>query len=151
MSCCFLASKEKPKLSLLCSLNFLLQDAPLSDCTETIEGLDPAEQASSPAKPVSVRKVLTALPLCSECRCLLFSFCLTLICDSSGLVCACEEGQVDLQINSREYTFGGHCKIPLDVKHVKVSLTKVLAPGRWQGFFCCGFCSIHGLCYVSVI
>ncbi|XP_077156619.1 alpha-adducin isoform X6 [Paroedura picta] len=34
----------------------LVQDAPLSDCTETIEGLDPTEQASSPAKPVSVRK-----------------------------------------------------------------------------------------------
>ncbi|XP_015276140.1 PREDICTED: alpha-adducin isoform X3 [Gekko japonicus] len=32
------------------------KDAPLSDCTETIEGLDPTEQASSPAKPVSVRK-----------------------------------------------------------------------------------------------
>ncbi|XP_060102118.1 alpha-adducin isoform X2 [Heteronotia binoei] len=34
----------------------LVQDAPLSDCTETIEGLDPTEQASSPAKPLSVRK-----------------------------------------------------------------------------------------------
>ncbi|XP_060102119.1 alpha-adducin isoform X3 [Heteronotia binoei] len=32
------------------------KDAPLSDCTETIEGLDPTEQASSPAKPLSVRK-----------------------------------------------------------------------------------------------
>ncbi|XP_066488615.1 alpha-adducin isoform X8 [Tiliqua scincoides] len=34
----------------------LVQDAPLSDCTETIEGLDPTEQAFSPAKSVSVRK-----------------------------------------------------------------------------------------------
>ncbi|XP_066488609.1 alpha-adducin isoform X3 [Tiliqua scincoides] len=32
------------------------KDAPLSDCTETIEGLDPTEQAFSPAKSVSVRK-----------------------------------------------------------------------------------------------
>ncbi|CAI5783573.1 Aldolase_II domain-containing protein [Podarcis lilfordi] len=34
----------------------LVQDAPLSDCTETIEGLDPTEQAFNPAKSVSVRK-----------------------------------------------------------------------------------------------
>uniref|UniRef100_A0A8D2JHP7 Alpha-adducin n=1 Tax=Varanus komodoensis TaxID=61221 RepID=A0A8D2JHP7_VARKO len=34
----------------------LVQDAPLSDCTETIEGLDPTEQAFSPAKSVSVGK-----------------------------------------------------------------------------------------------
>nr|XP_056711660.1 alpha-adducin isoform X4 [Euleptes europaea] len=34
----------------------LVQDAPLSDCTESIEGLDPTEQAFSPAKSVSVRK-----------------------------------------------------------------------------------------------
>ncbi|XP_042322704.1 alpha-adducin isoform X6 [Sceloporus undulatus] len=34
----------------------LVQDAPLSDCTETIEGLDTTEQAFSPAKSVSVRK-----------------------------------------------------------------------------------------------
>nr|XP_060634013.1 alpha-adducin isoform X3 [Anolis sagrei ordinatus] len=34
----------------------LVQDAPLSDCTETIEGLDPTEQAFSPAKSVSIRK-----------------------------------------------------------------------------------------------
>ncbi|XP_048365833.1 alpha-adducin isoform X4 [Sphaerodactylus townsendi] len=34
----------------------LVQDAPLSDCTETIEGLDPTEQAFSPAKSLSVRK-----------------------------------------------------------------------------------------------
>ncbi|ETE62562.1 Alpha-adducin, partial [Ophiophagus hannah] len=32
------------------------KDAPLSDCTETIEGLEPTEQAFSPAKSVSVRK-----------------------------------------------------------------------------------------------
>ncbi|XP_025968504.1 alpha-adducin isoform X8 [Dromaius novaehollandiae] len=34
----------------------LVQDAPLSDCTETIEGLDHTEQAFSPAKSLSVRK-----------------------------------------------------------------------------------------------
>ncbi|XP_025889994.1 alpha-adducin isoform X2 [Nothoprocta perdicaria] len=34
----------------------LVQDAPLSDCTETIEGLDLKEQAFSPAKSLSVRK-----------------------------------------------------------------------------------------------
>ncbi|XP_064509438.1 alpha-adducin isoform X2 [Pseudopipra pipra] len=34
----------------------LVQDAPLSDCTESIEGLDPTEQAFSPAKSLSVRK-----------------------------------------------------------------------------------------------
>ncbi|KAH0616336.1 hypothetical protein JD844_027372 [Phrynosoma platyrhinos] len=50
------ADNVKPELGLLCSLNLLLQDAPLSDCTETIEGLDPTEQAFSPAKSVSVRK-----------------------------------------------------------------------------------------------
>ncbi|XP_064916480.1 alpha-adducin isoform X5 [Columba livia] len=34
----------------------LVQDAPLSDCTESIEGLDLTEQAYSPAKSLSVRK-----------------------------------------------------------------------------------------------
>ncbi|XP_042668812.1 alpha-adducin isoform X6 [Centrocercus urophasianus] len=34
----------------------LVQDAPLSDCTESIEGLDLTEQAFSPAKSLSVRK-----------------------------------------------------------------------------------------------
>ncbi|XP_028942676.1 alpha-adducin isoform X1 [Antrostomus carolinensis] len=34
----------------------LVQDAPLSDCTESIEGLDPTEQAFSPAKSLSFRK-----------------------------------------------------------------------------------------------
>eukprot|EP00076_Gallus_gallus_P020560 XP_015141254.1 alpha-adducin isoform X3 [Gallus gallus] len=34
----------------------LYKDAPLSDCTESIEGLDPTEQAFSPAKSLSVRK-----------------------------------------------------------------------------------------------
>lgn len=48
----------KPGLGLLCLLDLLLQDAPLSDCTESIEGLDPTEQAFSPAKSLSVRKVL---------------------------------------------------------------------------------------------
>lgn len=48
----------KRGLGLLCLLNLLLQDAPLSDCTESIEGLDPTEQAFSPAKSLSVRKVL---------------------------------------------------------------------------------------------
>ncbi|KAF7248268.1 Alpha-adducin [Varanus komodoensis] len=51
-----LADHLKPELGLLCLLNLLLQDAPLSDCTETIEGLDPTEQAFSPAKSVSVGK-----------------------------------------------------------------------------------------------
>lgn len=48
----------KAGLGLLCLLDLLLQDAPLSDCTESIEGLDPTEQAFSPAKSLSVRKVL---------------------------------------------------------------------------------------------
>jgi len=48
----------KPGLGLLCLLDLLLQDAPLSDCTESIEGLDLTEQAFSPAKSLSVRKVL---------------------------------------------------------------------------------------------
>lgn len=63
--CMFLASiivllvdVLKPGLGLLCLLNLLLQDAPLSDCTESIEGLDLTEQAFSPAKSLSVRKVL---------------------------------------------------------------------------------------------
>lgn len=63
--CMFLASITmlsvdvvKPGLGLLCLLNLLLQDAPLSDCTESIEGLDLTEQAFSPAKSLSVRKVL---------------------------------------------------------------------------------------------
>lgn len=71
--CMFLASiimllvdVLKPGLGLLCLLNLLLQDAPLSDCTETIEGLDLTEQAFSPAKSLSVRKVLTALSYCSK-------------------------------------------------------------------------------------
>ncbi|XP_054437857.1 alpha-adducin isoform X2 [Pteronotus mesoamericanus] len=34
----------------------LIQDAPLSDCTETIEGLELTEQTFSPAKPLSFRK-----------------------------------------------------------------------------------------------
>lgn len=59
----------KPGLGLLCLLNLLLQDAPLSDCTETIEGLDLTEQAFSPAKSLSVRKVLTALSYCSKYCC----------------------------------------------------------------------------------
>lgn len=40
------------------SLGLLLQDAPLSDCTDTIDGLDVSEGSYSPAK--SIRKVLTA-------------------------------------------------------------------------------------------
>lgn len=51
----------------LCSLSFLLQDAPLSDCTETIEGLELTEQTFSPAKSLSFRKVLAALPS-TTCR-----------------------------------------------------------------------------------
>lgn len=41
------------------SLALLLQDAPLSDCTDTIDGLDVSEGSYSPAK--SIRKVPTAL------------------------------------------------------------------------------------------
>lgn len=40
------------------SLGLLLQDAPLSDCTDTIDGLDGSEGSYSPAK--SIRKVLAA-------------------------------------------------------------------------------------------
>lgn len=40
------------------SLGLLLQDAPLSDCTDTIDGLDVSEGSYSPAR--SIRKVLTA-------------------------------------------------------------------------------------------
>lgn len=40
------------------SLGLLLQDAPLSDCTDTIDGLDVSEGSYSPAK--SIRKVLIA-------------------------------------------------------------------------------------------
>ncbi|MEQ2205894.1 hypothetical protein XENOCAPTIV_017547 [Xenoophorus captivus] len=40
------------------SLGLLLQDAPLSDCTDTIDGLDVSEGSYSPAK--TIRKVLTA-------------------------------------------------------------------------------------------
>lgn len=40
------------------SLGLPLQDAPLSDCTDTIDGLDVSEGSYSPAR--SIRKVLTA-------------------------------------------------------------------------------------------
>lgn len=40
------------------SLGLLLQDAPLSDCTDTIDGLDVSEGSYSPAR--SIRKVLNA-------------------------------------------------------------------------------------------
>lgn len=48
---------------LLCLLNLLLQDAPLSDCAETLDGFDLSEQAFSPAKIHSVRKVYSAILL----------------------------------------------------------------------------------------
>lgn len=54
-------------------LSLLLQDAPLSDCTETIEGLEFTEQTFSPAKSVSFRKVLTALSLPTYWFVVLFS------------------------------------------------------------------------------
>ena len=76
-----LADNLKPELGLPCSLNLLLQDAPLSDCTETIEGLDPTEQAFSPGKSVSVRKVLTALSYCSKCCCISFNVFCILVCN----------------------------------------------------------------------
>lgn len=46
------------------SLALLLQDAPLSDCTDTIDGLDGSEGSYSPAK--SIRKVLTAPVTCTS-------------------------------------------------------------------------------------
>ncbi|XP_074848477.1 alpha-adducin isoform X8 [Carettochelys insculpta] len=48
-----------PQSQVLCGVvvdRSLVQDAPLSDCTETIEGLDLTEQTFSPAKSLSVRK-----------------------------------------------------------------------------------------------
>ncbi|XP_028919891.1 alpha-adducin isoform X7 [Ornithorhynchus anatinus] len=48
-----------PQSQVLCGVvmdRSLVQDAPLSDCTETIEGLDLTKQAFSPAKSLSVRK-----------------------------------------------------------------------------------------------
>lgn len=48
---------------LLCLFNLLLQDAPLSGCSETLDGFDLSEQAFSPSKIHSVRKVYTAVLL----------------------------------------------------------------------------------------
>nr|XP_044986212.1 alpha-adducin isoform X3 [Jaculus jaculus] len=48
-----------PQSQVLCGVvmdRSLIQDAPLSDCTETIEGLELTEQTFSPAKSVSFRK-----------------------------------------------------------------------------------------------
>ncbi|XP_026644422.1 alpha-adducin [Microtus ochrogaster] len=48
-----------PQSQVLCGVvmdRSLVQDAPLSDCTETIEGLEFTEQTFSPAKSVSFRK-----------------------------------------------------------------------------------------------
>ncbi|XP_019065828.1 alpha-adducin isoform X1 [Fukomys damarensis] len=48
-----------PQSQVLCGVvmdRSLVQDAPLSDCTETIEGLERTEQTFSPAKSVSFRK-----------------------------------------------------------------------------------------------
>ncbi|XP_040822071.1 alpha-adducin isoform X2 [Ochotona curzoniae] len=48
-----------PQSQVLCGVlmdRSLVQDAPLSDCTETIEGLPLTEQTLSPARPLSVRK-----------------------------------------------------------------------------------------------
>ncbi|XP_034365350.1 alpha-adducin isoform X1 [Arvicanthis niloticus] len=48
-----------PQSQVLCGVMMdrsLVQDAPLSDCTETIEGLELTEQTFSPAKSVSFRK-----------------------------------------------------------------------------------------------
>ncbi|XP_008840076.1 alpha-adducin isoform X1 [Nannospalax galili] len=48
-----------PQSQVLCGVvmdRSLVQDAPLSDCTETIEGLELTEQTFSPAKSVSFRK-----------------------------------------------------------------------------------------------
>lgn len=54
------------------SLGLLLQDAPLSDCTDTIDGLDVSEGSYSPAR--SIRKVLTA-PVTDIIHILLTSSC----------------------------------------------------------------------------
>ena len=57
------------KKSLACvspSLNLLLQDAPLSDCMDCIDGPDVSEGASSPAK--SFRKVLP-VPVVTSSQC----------------------------------------------------------------------------------
>ncbi|XP_012879335.1 PREDICTED: alpha-adducin [Dipodomys ordii] len=48
-----------PQSQVLCGVvmdRSLVQDAPLSDCTETIEGLELTEQTFSPARSLSVRK-----------------------------------------------------------------------------------------------
>ncbi|XP_075400740.1 alpha-adducin isoform X3 [Tenrec ecaudatus] len=48
-----------PQSQVLCGVMMdrsMVQDAPLSDCTETIEGLEPTEQTFSPAKSLSLRK-----------------------------------------------------------------------------------------------
>ncbi|XP_054564443.1 alpha-adducin isoform X4 [Eptesicus fuscus] len=48
-----------PQSQVLCGVvmdRSLVQDAPLSDCTETIEGLELTEQTFSPAKPLPFRK-----------------------------------------------------------------------------------------------
>nr|XP_045375904.1 alpha-adducin [Camelus bactrianus] len=48
-----------PQSQVLCGVvmdRSLVQDAPLSDCTETIEGLERTEQAFSPARALSFRK-----------------------------------------------------------------------------------------------
>ncbi|KAM9086924.1 alpha-adducin isoform 2-T4 [Megaptera novaeangliae] len=48
-----------PQSQVLCGVvmdRSLVQDAPLSDCTETIEGLERTEQTFSPAKSLSFRK-----------------------------------------------------------------------------------------------
>ncbi|XP_029401216.1 alpha-adducin isoform X7 [Mus pahari] len=48
-----------PQSQVLCGVMMdrsIVQDAPLSDCTETIEGLELTEQTFSPAKSVSFRK-----------------------------------------------------------------------------------------------
>ncbi|XP_012863290.1 alpha-adducin isoform X9 [Echinops telfairi] len=48
-----------PQSQVLCGVvmdRSMVQDAPLSDCTETIEGLEPTEQTVSPAKSLSLRK-----------------------------------------------------------------------------------------------
>lgn len=64
------------------SLGLLLQDAPLSDCTDTIDGLDGSEGSYSPAK--SIRKVLTAPVL----TCMLITF------KNSSLMLYCISGPV---------------------------------------------------------
>lgn len=74
------------------SLGLLLQDAPLSDCTDTIDGLDVSEGSYSPAK--TIRKVLTA-PVTNTSH----LYCTPLPFISSVFIINLHAGNVDLRQN----------------------------------------------------